>query len=98
MTQSPVKMFEQLGLDWNNEDQKKLEFGAFDWNVKVTEKPTPIFPRLKNDVEVKYIKEEMKKAKPKKKTRSQQNEEKHITIDDFDKVKIKLVKFYLLNP
>jgi methionyl-tRNA synthetase len=98
MTQSPVKMFEQLGLDWNNEEQKKLEFGGFDWNVKVTEKPTPIFPRLKNDVEVKYIKEEMKKAKPKKKTRSQQKEEKHITIDDFDKVKIQVGQILSVEP
>lgn len=98
MTQSPVKMFEQLGLDWNNEEQKKIEFGGFDWNVKVTEKPTPIFPRLKNDVEVKYIKEEMKKAKPKKKTRSQQKEEKHITIDDFDKVKIQVGQILSVEP
>lgn len=98
MTQSPVKMFEQLGLDWNNDDQKKLDFGGFDWNIKVTEKPTPIFPRLKNDVEVKYIKEEMKKAKPKKKTRSQQKEEKHITIDDFDKVKIQVGQILSVEP
>lgn len=47
MTQSPVKMFEQLGLDWKNDDQKKLDFGGFDWNIKVTEKPTPIFHDLK---------------------------------------------------
>ena len=98
MTQSPVKMFNQLGLDWNKEAQKKLEFGAFDWDIKVTEKPTPIFPRLKNDVEVKYIKEEMKKAKPKKKTRSQQKEEKHITIDDFDKVKIQVGQILSVEP
>ena len=98
MTQSPVKMFEQLGLDWKNDDQKKLDFGGFDWNIKVTEKPTPIFPRLKNDVEVKYIKEEMKKAKPKKKTRSQQKEEKHITIDDFDKVKIQVGQILSVEP
>ena len=87
MTESPVKMFKQLGLDWNNDDQKVLEFGGFDWDVKVIEKSTPIFPRLKNDVEVKYIKDQMKKAKPKKQTRSEQKKEKHITIDDFDKVK-----------
>src|SRR5699024_5373186 len=98
MTQSPVQMFEQLGLDWKNDDQKKLDFGGFDWNIKVTEKPTPIFPRLKNDVEVKYIKEEMKKAKPKKKTRSQQKEEKHITIDDFDKVKLQVGQILSVDP
>lgn len=89
MTQSPVKMFEQLGLDWNNDDQKKLDFGGFDWNIKVTEKPTPIFPRLKNDVEVKYIKEEMKKAKPKKKTRSQQKKKNTLRLMILIKLKFK---------
>src|SRR5699024_12428409 len=34
-----------------------------------SEKPQPIFPRLKMDEEVKYIKDEMAKAKPKKTTR-----------------------------
>ena len=89
MTQSPVKMFEQLGLDWKNDDQKKLDFGGFDWNIKVTEKPTPIFPRLKNDVEVKYIKEEMKKAKPKKKTRSQQKKKNTLQLMILTKSKFK---------
>ncbi len=98
MTESPVKMFKQLGLDWNNDDQKALEFGGFDWDVKVIEKPTPIFPRLKNDVEVKYIKDQMKKAKPKKQTRSEQKKEKHITIDDFDKVKIQVGKILSVEP
>lgn len=88
MTQSPVKMFEQLGLDWKNDDQKKLDFGGFDWNIKVTEKPTPIF-RLKNDVEVKYIKEEMKKAKPKKKTRSQQKKKNTLQLMILTKSKFK---------
>ncbi len=98
MTESPVKMFKQLGLDWNNDDQKALEFGGFDWDIKVIEKPTPIFPRLKNDVEVKYIKDQMKKAKPKKQTRSEQRKEKHITIDDFDKVKIQVGKILSVEP
>lgn len=99
MTESPVKMFNQLGLDFNNEEQKDLSFGGFDWNVKVTEKPTPIFPRLKQDEEVKYIKAEMKKAKPKKQTRSEQKkEEKFITIDDFDKVKMQVGKILSVEP
>ncbi|TSO25751.1 methionine--tRNA ligase [Lactobacillus sp. LL6] len=99
MTESPVKMFNQLGLDFNNGEQKDLSFGSFDWDIKVTEKPTPIFPRLKQDVEVKYIKDEMKKAKPKKQTRSEQKkEEKFITIDDFDKVKIQVAKVLSVEP
>lgn len=98
MTESPIKMFKQLGLDFANEDQKKLEFGGFGWKVKVIEKPIPIFPRLKNDVEVKYIKEQMKKAKSKKQTRSEPKEGKQITIDDFNKVKIQVGKILSVEP
>ena len=98
MTRTPVKMFEQLGLDWNNAAEKKLEFGDFSWNTTVTSAPKPIFPRLKTNVEVKYIKEEMAKAKPKKQTRSQQNQGKQISIDDFDKVKIQVGKILAVEP
>ncbi|MCT7880788.1 MAG: methionine--tRNA ligase, partial [Lactobacillus crispatus] len=69
MTETAPIMFKQLGLNWDNEDAKHLAFGDFDWDVKVIEKPQPIFPRLKMDEEVKYIKDEMAKAKPKKTTR-----------------------------
>lgn len=72
MTETAPKMFEQLGLNWDDEDQKNLAFNDFGWNTKVIEKPKPIFPRLKAEEEVKYIKDEMAKAKPKKTTRSEQ--------------------------
>ncbi len=49
-------------------------------------------------MEVKYIKEEMAKAKPKKQTRSQQNQGKQIGIDDFDKVKIQVGKILAVEP
>lgn len=102
MTESPAKMFAQLGLDQDNEEANILEWGAYGWDNKVTAKPTPIFPRLKNDEEVKYIKEQMAKAKPKKETRSQQKEaqkeSKTITIDDFDKVEIKVGKILSVEP
>ncbi|WEV36706.1 methionine--tRNA ligase [Lactobacillus sp. ESL0677] len=92
MTRTPVEMFKQLGLDWQNDDQKKLAFGDYAWDVKVTEKPTPIYPRLKPEEEIKYIKDEMAKAKPKKQSRSEQGKDPDITIDDFDKVKIQVGK------
>lgn len=98
MTQSPIKMFKQLGLNFNEKSQKKLQFGGFAWGGKVTEKPVPIFPRLKSEVEVKYIKEEMRKAKPKKQTRSQQKDTKQITIDDFDKIKIQVGQILTVEP
>ena len=100
MTESPVKMFKQLGLSLDDEKATTLEWGAYGWNSKVTADPKPIFPRLKNDVEIKYIKEQMAKAKPKKATRSEQKkkEEKHITIDDFDKVEMKVGKVLEVAP
>lgn len=98
MTRTPVKMFEQLGLDWDSTAEKKLGFGDFSWDTTVTPAPKPIFPRLKTNVEVKYIKEEMAKAKPKKQTRSQQNQGKQIGIDDFDKVKIQVGKILAVEP
>ncbi|MBD5429876.1 MAG: methionine--tRNA ligase [Lactobacillus sp.] len=100
MTESPVKMFQQLGLSLDDEKATTLEWGAYGWNSKVTADPKPIFPRLKNDVEIKYIKEQMAKAKPKKATRSEQKkkEDKHITIDDFDKVEMKVGKILEVEP
>ncbi|WEV70643.1 methionine--tRNA ligase [Lactobacillus sp. ESL0785] len=98
MTRTPVEMFRQLGLDWENAAQKKLAFGDCTWDVKVTEKPTPIYPRLKPEEEIKYIKDEMAKAKPKKQSRSEQGKDPEITIDDFDKVKIKVGKILSVEP
>ncbi|PAW06380.1 methionine--tRNA ligase [Lactobacillus helveticus] len=98
MTETAPKMFEQLGLNWDDEDQKNLAFNDFGWNTKVVEKPKPIFPRLKAEEEVKYIKDEMAKAKPKKTTRSEQKKGNEITIDDFDKVKIQVGQILSVEP
>ena len=98
MTETAPKMFEQLGLNWDDEDQKNLAFNDFGWNTKVIEKPKPIFPRLKAEEEVKYIKDEMAKAKPKKTTRSEQKKGNEITIDDFDKVKIQVGQILSVEP
>ncbi|MDF7638296.1 methionine--tRNA ligase [Lactobacillus sp. ESL0791] len=98
MTRTPVEMYKQLGLDWNNEAQKKLAFGDCAWDVKVTTNPTPIYPRLEPEEEIKYIKEEMAKAKPKKESRSQKEQNDEITIDDFAKVKIQVGKILSVEP
>ena len=98
MTETAPKMFEQLGLNWNDEDEIKLAFNDFCWTTKVVEKPTPIFPRLKAEEEIKYIKDEMAKAKPKKTTRSEQKKTDEITIDDFDKVKIQVGQILSVEP
>lgn len=98
MTQSPVKMFDQLGLDFKDKSEKKLEFGGFGWDKQVTAKPTPIFPRLKTKEAVDYIKTEMAKAKPKKQTRSQQKAADQIDITAFDKVKIQVGQILSVAP
>lgn len=98
MTQSPVQMFDQLGLDFNDEEEKELRFGGFGWDKQVTAQPTPIFPRLKNKEEVDYIKTEMAKAKPKKQTRSQQKQDGEIDITAFDKVKIQVGQILSVEP
>ena len=98
MTETAPNIYAQLGLNWEDEDQKNLEFGDFAWNTKVVEKPKPIFPRLKAEEEVKYIKAEMAKAKPKKTTRSEQKKGNEITIDDFDKVNIQVGQILAVEP
>ena len=98
MTQSPVQMFDQLGLDFSDASEKKLAFGGFGWDKQVTSKPTPIFPRLKTKEAVDYIKTEMAKAKPKKQTRSQQKQDDQIDITAFDKVKIQVGQILSVEP
>ena len=98
MTRTPVEMFRQLGLDWKNDEEKKLEFGACVWSINVISDPKPIFPRVEPKEEIKYIKDEMAKAKPKKESRSEQGQDKEISIDDFAKVKIQVGKILSVEP
>ena len=98
MTRTPVEMFRQLGLDWDNDGYKQLEFGNCAWKTKVISDPKPIFPRVEPKEEIKYIKDEMAKAKPKKASRSEQGKDKEISIDDFAKVKIQVGKILSVEP
>ncbi|APX71237.1 methionine--tRNA ligase [Companilactobacillus allii] len=101
MTQSPIKMFAQLGLDYDND--KSLKFGDTVVGKTVTSDPTPIFPRLDAKEEVEYIKNKMaeekakngsgklsKSAQAKAKAQSESEDEypKEISFDDFSKVKM----------
>lgn len=93
MTQSPVHIFEQLGLSLDDANAASLCWGAYGWQNYVTKNPKPIFPRLNNEEEIKYIKQEMAKAKPKKSTRSEQKQtNSEITIDDFAKVQLQVAE------
>ena len=98
MTRTPVEMFRQLGLDWKNDEEKKFKFGACDWDTNVISDPKPIFPRVEPKEEIKYIQDEMTKAKPKKESRNEQGKDKEISIDAFDKVKIQVGKILSVEP
>ena len=98
MTRTPVEMFRQLGLDWKNDEEKKFEFGACAWDNNVISDPKPIFPRVEPKEEIKYIQDEMAKAKPKKESRNEQGKDKEISIDAFDKVKIQVGKILSVEP
>jgi len=98
MTRTPVEMFRQLGLDWQSDEHKQLEFGNCTWDAQVISDPKPIFPRVEPKEEIKYIKDEMAKAKPKKESRSEQGKDKEISIDDFAKVKIQVGKILSVEP
>lgn len=101
MTQSPIKMFAQLGLDYQKDTE--LKFGETSVGTTVTSDPEPIFPRLDTDEEVKFIKDKMAEEQAKngngklsKSAQAKANEQaesdddypKEITYDDFSKVKM----------
>ncbi|MBC2684834.1 methionine--tRNA ligase [Bacillus toyonensis] len=100
LTVAPSKMFAQLGL--TEEAHKSWEslstIGCIPGGTKV-EKGNPIFPRLEMEVEVEYIKEQMKRSAPKveeKKEEEPQAEE--ITIDDFFKVELRVAEVISAEP
>lgn len=61
MTHTPKEMFAQLGLaDADPAVADKPEWGAFPAGITVTDHAEPIFPRLDADVEVNYIKQQIR--------------------------------------
>lgn len=104
LTQSPAKIFEQLGLDfaadgiWEN-----LAFGQFPAGTQVVKKGTPIFPRLDQEEEVAFLKEQIAGAAPQAEeeaeaafdpsaTKLVSEKEKQIKYEDFDKVELKVAE------
>ncbi|MFE6170379.1 methionine--tRNA ligase [Viridibacillus arvi] len=97
MTIAPKQIMEQLGLDeellaWDTLDT----FGAIPSGKKVIEKGVPIFPRLDNEVEVGYIREQMQGSvkpieEPKKDAVAKKEEDvPEISFDDFMKVDLRV--------
>lgn len=106
MTNSPKQIAEQLGLSenllaWNT----IVTFGnVIPANTKVVEKGVPIFPRLDAEVEIDYIREQMKGS-----VKSEQTEEslstvekpenvEEITIDEFMKVDLRVATVISCEP
>ncbi|WP_419182605.1 methionine--tRNA ligase [Lysinibacillus fusiformis] len=100
MTTTPKRMMEQLGLDDKFLAWDTIEtFGnTIPANIKVVEKGIPIFPRLENEVEIAYIREEMRgsvktsqEEEVKNETKCDENPEiPEITIDDFMKIDLRV--------
>lgn len=86
---APREIFKQLNI--NNPDLHQLDslqqYGMLSEAITVTEKPTPIFPRLDTEAEIAYIKESMQP--PKSIKQSDEPGKEQIDIKDFDKVEIK---------
>lgn len=101
MTETPKKIFEQLGLDPETMNMEAIHFGEFPTDIKVIAKGTPIFPRLEIDTEVLYIQKKMAqnaqttteeiKWNPEE-TELISTKEKEIKYEDFDKVELKVAE------
>ncbi|MHC5269637.1 methionine--tRNA ligase [Enterococcus sp. LJL98] len=101
MTQAPVQIFTQLGLNPENMNLKGLHFGEFPEGTKVIAKGTPVFPRLELETEVTYIKEKMAAGSPNatetikwdpEETEMVSVKEKEIKYEDFDKIELKVAE------
>ncbi len=100
MTATPNRMIEQLGLNdkflaW----ETIATFGnTIPANIKVVEKGIPIFPRLESEVEIEFIREEMRGSVKTPQVEETKDEQKaaevpeipEITIDDFMKVDLRV--------
>lgn len=99
LTHAPYEIFRQLNLEKGKLDtfESIEQYGAIDQDIKVIEKPEPIFPRLDVEQEVAFIKDSMQggtTAEPSEEEGETTEEEvvpskPEITSDQFDKVEIK---------
>ncbi len=92
LTHAPKEIFKQLNI--NEPELFELEsleqYGALKQPIMVTEKPTPIFPRLDTEAEIAYTKESMQPPKSEEsKDEVEEPSKAQIDIKDFDKVEIK---------
>ena len=103
MTHAPVSIFEQLGLDFQQDGSwDKLTFGQFPQGTTVVKKGQPIFPRLDAEEEVAYLKEQISPTTETEEVSSNEwdpnetelvsEKDKQIKYEDFDKVELKVAE------
>ncbi|MBO1582628.1 methionine--tRNA ligase [Bacillus sp. XF8] len=100
LTATPSKIFAQLGLtDEAHQSWGSLStIGCIPAGTKVV-KGQPIFPRLEVEVEVEYIKEQMKGSAPKvEEKKAEEPKTEEITIDDFFKVELRVAEVIEAEP
>lgn len=100
MTETPKSIWSQLGIEkeitgW----ESTKSFAHIKEGTQVAEKAVPVFPRLQQEEEVKYIIESMGgtvKAEAEEEEKAEENGE--ITIDDFGKVELKVAEIIDAEP
>ncbi|PDY47784.1 methionine--tRNA ligase [Bacillus pseudomycoides] len=100
LTATPSKIFTQLGLtDEAYQSWDSLStIGCIPASTKVI-KGQPIFPRLEVEVEVEYIKEQMKGSAPEvEEKKEEEPKAEEITIDDFFKVELRVAEVIEAEP
>lgn len=99
LTTTSGKIFEQLGItDEAYQSWESLStIGCIPTGTKVV-KGQPIFPRLEVEVEVAYIKEQMKGSAPKVEEKKEEPKAEEITIDDFFKVELRVAEVIEAEP
>lgn len=105
MTVAPQKIFEQLGLNFETDATwSHLQFNQFPEGTQVVKKGTPIFPRLDQEAEVAFLKEQIaqnsgtveeeqavEEWNPAE-TKLISEKDKEIKYEDFDKVELKVAE------
>ena len=99
LTQTPAKIFKQLGIEQEEFNMESIRFGEFPDDCKVISKGEPIFPRQDAEEEIAYIQEKMNEKAPSnsvvwnpEETTLISSKEKSVQFEDFEKVELKVAE------
>lgn len=98
MTQTPKKMWEQLGIEESLTTWESMDTFAQLRSGTELQKGQPIFPRLDLEEEVAYIVEKMGGTLVSEEEIIEVDEESEITIDDFMKVDLRVAEIISAEP